>query len=60
MVLNIIVCSGFMLAVYYIIPGHGCICKANEVRARIELDHAFVQDLRDGGGANDSLIGSSS
>jgi glyoxylase-like metal-dependent hydrolase (beta-lactamase superfamily II) len=41
-----------------VIPGHGSIGKAGEVRARIELDRAYVQALRDGGGADDPRIAS--
>ena len=42
-----------------VIPGHGSIREANEVRARIELDRVYVQTLRDGGVIDDPRIGSS-
>ncbi len=31
-----------------LIPGHGSVGGAGQVRARIELDRAYVQALRDG------------
>ena len=32
-----------------VIPGHGSVCKADQARARIKQDRAYVQALRDGG-----------
>ncbi len=31
-----------------VIPGHGSVGRAGQVRARIELDRAYVHALRDG------------
>jgi glyoxylase-like metal-dependent hydrolase (beta-lactamase superfamily II) len=42
-----------------VIPGHGSIGEADEVRARIELDRSYVQALRDGGVVDDPRIGPS-
>jgi glyoxylase-like metal-dependent hydrolase (beta-lactamase superfamily II) len=42
-----------------LIPGHGSIARADQVRARIELDRAYVQALRDGGVTDDPRIGPS-
>jgi glyoxylase-like metal-dependent hydrolase (beta-lactamase superfamily II) len=42
-----------------VIPGHGSVGRADQVRARIELDRAYVQALRDGGGSDDPRIGPS-
>jgi glyoxylase-like metal-dependent hydrolase (beta-lactamase superfamily II) len=42
-----------------LIPGHGSVGGADQVRARIELDRAYVQALRDGGVPDDPRIGSS-
>ena len=42
-----------------VIPGHGSIGEADQVRARIEQDHAYVQALRDGGVPDDPRIGPS-
>ena len=41
------------------IPGHGSIGGADQLRARIELDRAYVQALRDGGVPDDPRIGPS-
>ena len=41
-----------------VIPGHGSVGEADEVRARIEQDRAYVGALRDGHEPNDSRIGS--
>lgn len=41
------------------IPGHGSVGDANEFRARIKLDRAYVQALRDGAAVDDPRIGSS-
>ncbi len=35
------------------IPGHGSVGDADQLRARIEQDRAYVQALRDGGGSDD-------
>ncbi len=42
-----------------VIPGHGSVGRADDVRARIELDRAYVQALRDGRTPDDPRIGSS-
>jgi hypothetical protein len=41
------------------IPGHGSVCEADEMRARIELDRRYVEGLRDGGVSDDPRTGSS-
>ncbi|HEX3205800.1 MAG TPA: MBL fold metallo-hydrolase [Propionibacteriaceae bacterium] len=42
-----------------LVHGHGSIGGADEVHARIELDRAYVQALRDGGVVDDPRIGPS-
>lgn len=42
-----------------LIPGHGSVCGADEVRARIVLDRAYAQALRDGHRPDDPRIGPS-
>lgn len=42
-----------------LIPGHGSVCGADQVRARIDLDRAYVQALRDGQTPDDPRIGPS-
>jgi glyoxylase-like metal-dependent hydrolase (beta-lactamase superfamily II) len=42
-----------------LIPGHGSVGGADAVRARIELDRAYVQALRDGRAPDDPRIGPS-
>lgn len=42
-----------------VVPGHGSVGVADEVRARIELDRAYVHALRDGETPDDPRIGSS-
>jgi len=42
-----------------LIPGHGSIGGADQVRARIELDRAYVQALRDGRVPDDPRVGPS-
>ena len=42
-----------------LIPGHGSVGGADQVRARIELDRAYVQALRDGDSPDDPRIGPS-
>ena len=41
-----------------LIPGHGSVGRAGQVRARIELDRAYVHALRDGGVPDDPRINS--
>jgi glyoxylase-like metal-dependent hydrolase (beta-lactamase superfamily II) len=41
------------------IPGHGSVGGAEQIRARIEQDRAYVQALRDGHAPDDSRIGPS-
>ena len=40
-----------------LIPGHGSVAAADQVRPRIELDRAYVQALRDGHAPDDPRIG---
>jgi len=42
-----------------VIPGHGSVGRADQVRARIELDRAYVLALREGRDPNDPRIGPS-
>ncbi len=42
-----------------VIPGHGSVGGADQVRARIELDRAYVHALRDGRAPDDPRIGPS-
>jgi glyoxylase-like metal-dependent hydrolase (beta-lactamase superfamily II) len=42
-----------------LIPGHGSVCEGDRVRARFEMDRAYVQALRDGGVFDDPRIGPS-
>lgn len=42
-----------------LIPGHGSVCGADQVRVRIGLDRAYVHALRDGGVVDDPRIGPS-
>jgi glyoxylase-like metal-dependent hydrolase (beta-lactamase superfamily II) len=42
-----------------VIPGHGSVGGADQLRARIELDRTYVRTLRDGGVADDPRIGPS-
>ena len=42
-----------------LIPGHGSVCGADQARARIELDRAYVEALRDGHDTDDPRIGPS-
>lgn len=46
-------------SVKVLVPGHGSICGAEQVRARIDLDRAYVRALRDGGVFDDPRIGTS-
>jgi glyoxylase-like metal-dependent hydrolase (beta-lactamase superfamily II) len=40
-----------------VVPGHGSVGGAGQIRARIDLDRAYVHALRDGGGSTDPRIG---
>lgn len=40
-----------------VVPGHGSVGGADEFRARIDLDRAYVQALRDGTEVDDPRIG---
>ena len=40
-----------------VVPGHGSVGGADQVRARIDLDRSYVQAVRDGGALNDPRIG---
>ena len=42
-----------------IVPGHGSVGVGHQVRARIDLDRAYVQDLRDGRDPDDPRVGPS-
>jgi glyoxylase-like metal-dependent hydrolase (beta-lactamase superfamily II) len=42
-----------------LIPGHGSVCGADQVRARIDLDRGYVYALRDGHAPDDPRIGPS-
>jgi glyoxylase-like metal-dependent hydrolase (beta-lactamase superfamily II) len=42
-----------------LIPGHGSAAGGDQVRARIVLDRAYVEALRDGGASDDPRIGPS-
>jgi glyoxylase-like metal-dependent hydrolase (beta-lactamase superfamily II) len=42
-----------------VIPGHGSVGGAGQAHARIDLDRAYVQALRDGTGVDDPRIGPS-
>jgi glyoxylase-like metal-dependent hydrolase (beta-lactamase superfamily II) len=42
-----------------VVPGHGSVGGADQVRARIELDRAYVLALREGHGVDDPRVGSS-
>jgi glyoxylase-like metal-dependent hydrolase (beta-lactamase superfamily II) len=42
-----------------VIPGHGSVGGAEQLRARIKQDCAYVQDLRDGGVPDDPRVGPS-
>ena len=39
-----------------LVPGHGSTCGADEVRARIERDRAYVEGLREDGGRGDPRL----
>jgi len=41
-----------------LVPGHGSVCGADQVRSRIELDRAYLQAVREGGGADDPRVAS--
>jgi glyoxylase-like metal-dependent hydrolase (beta-lactamase superfamily II) len=41
-----------------VVPGHGSVGRGGQVRARIDLDRAYVHALRDGGGSDDPRISS--
>jgi glyoxylase-like metal-dependent hydrolase (beta-lactamase superfamily II) len=42
-----------------VIPGHGSVGRTDQVRARIDLDRAYVLALRDGDESDDPRIGPS-
>jgi glyoxylase-like metal-dependent hydrolase (beta-lactamase superfamily II) len=42
-----------------VVPGHGAVGRADQVRARIELDRAYMHALRDGQAPDDPRIGPS-
>jgi glyoxylase-like metal-dependent hydrolase (beta-lactamase superfamily II) len=46
-------------AVDVLIPGHGSVARAGQVRARVDLDRRYVHGLRDGSAADDPRLGPS-
>ncbi|WP_425954855.1 MBL fold metallo-hydrolase [Xylanimonas sp. McL0601] len=42
-----------------LVPGHGSVCRADEVQARIDQDRAYLLAVRDGGVLEDPRLGSS-
>ncbi|WP_173921703.1 MBL fold metallo-hydrolase [Agromyces sp. Marseille-P2726] len=42
-----------------VIPGHGSVGRAQELRTRIEMDRAYVDALRNGGALDDARVGPS-
>jgi glyoxylase-like metal-dependent hydrolase (beta-lactamase superfamily II) len=42
-----------------VVPGHGAICGADQVHARIDQDRAYVRALRDGDALSDPRVGPS-
>jgi glyoxylase-like metal-dependent hydrolase (beta-lactamase superfamily II) len=42
-----------------VIPGHGSVARAGQVRLRIDLDRRYIESLRDGEEPDDPRIGSS-
>jgi glyoxylase-like metal-dependent hydrolase (beta-lactamase superfamily II) len=40
-----------------LVPGHGSVATAGQIKARIDLDRAYVEALRDGGVPSDPRIG---
>ncbi len=50
--------EGVAAHVGVVIPGHGSVGGAGQVGARIELDRAYVEALRAGGGADDPRVAS--
>ncbi|SBS73791.1 MBL fold metallo-hydrolase [uncultured Microbacterium sp.] len=42
-----------------VVPGHGSACSGDQLRARIDLDRAYVRALQDGGAVADPRIGPS-
>ncbi|MEV0225790.1 MBL fold metallo-hydrolase [Streptomyces sp. NPDC050704] len=42
-----------------LVPGHGSVCGADQVRARIDQDRAYVHALRDGHAPDDPRLGPS-
>ena len=45
--------------VHVVIPGHGSVGGADELRSRIRLDRRYVETLRDGGDFDDPRVGPS-
>ncbi|WP_020386434.1 MBL fold metallo-hydrolase [Kribbella catacumbae] len=42
-----------------LVPGHGSVCGADQLRRRIDLDRAYVHALRDGQAPDDPRLGAS-
>lgn len=53
------VLDGVAAQVDVVVPGHGTVGSAGDVRARIDLDRAYVQALRDGTAPDDPRLGPS-
>ena len=51
--------EGVASEVDVVVPGHGSVGAADQVRARIDQDRAYVQALRDGRDPSDPRIGPS-
>ena len=51
--------EGIVDDVEVVIPGHGSVGGGEQVRARLARDRAYVQALREGGGADDPRLGPS-
>ena len=51
--------EGVVDEVDVVIPGHGSVGGAEELRARLKLDRAYVQALRDGTAVDDPRVGPS-
>jgi hypothetical protein len=50
------VLEGVADGVDVVIPGHGSVCGADQVHARIAQDRAYVHALRDGGVLDDPRV----
>jgi glyoxylase-like metal-dependent hydrolase (beta-lactamase superfamily II) len=48
--------EGVAKDIEFVVPGHGSVGDASQLRARIEQDRSYVQALRSGGGSDDSRL----